>query len=223
MTDASHRIVLGANDFAQLKGIPFLRDVIVLSHVMNTIRSSQRFLLMNEEQPNGPTKSRDTVFGLITTLSFVCEGVKTAAGILKQVAASLPEKLHNDIAWVTTEEKDCNSLFNTTLTSIRNQVAFHFNLQVGDDILGLAVQNYPPVFEEGTSSRIVDSAYVLADDVIAQIFAQCVPSDGTPSAKMVHLLEQLSQYSVRLCKILDSVIAHLIADYTEGQLGRNCT
>jgi hypothetical protein len=223
MSGVNHKVVLHVEDFTQLKGIPFLREVIILSYIMNTIRSSQRFLLLNEEQPNGPAKSRDTIFGLITTSSFVYESLKTAAGILKQVGPSLPRELHAEIAWVINEEKDDSSLYKTTLANIRNRIAFHFNLQIGDDTLKAAVQHYPPVFEEGSSNRTIDSAYVLADEVITQLFAQCDPSDGIPEEKVIRLLEQLSKYNVRLCEVLDNVIAHLIADRAEGLVGANCT
>jgi len=222
MTNGGHKVVLQANDFTELKKIPFLREVIVLSYIMNAVRSSQRFLLLTDEDSNGPAKTRDTIFGLITTSSLTYEGMKTAAGVLKQLAPSLSKELHGDVAWVISEERNTNSLLNTTLERIRNRIAFHFNLQIGDDILKEAVYGYPPVFEEGSSSRTIDSVYVLADEVITQLFAQRDPSWETPQDKVVGLLQQLSQYNVRLCEILDKVIAHIISDRAEGFVEANC-
>lgn len=220
MTNENHRVVLQAKDWAELKAIPFIREMIVLSFIMNTIRSSQRFMILTDERPNGPAKTRDIIFGLISTSSFVYEGVKTAAGILKQIAPSLPKELHGDIAWVINEERDRASLFNTTLEKVRNGIAFHFNLQIGDDILRQAIHNYPPAFEEGSSARTIDSAYTLADEVVTQFFSLYDSSSRTPEEKVVCLVQQLSTYNVKLCEVLDKVIANVISEHAEGFLGK---
>ena len=223
MSNESHKIFLQAKNFTELKAIPFLREMIVLSFIMNTIRSSQRFLLMIDERPDGPAKKRDILFGLISTSSFVYEGIKTAAGIMKQLASSLPKELYSDVAWIINEENNSDSLFNTTLEKIRNGIAFHFNLQFGDDTLKQAVHVYPPVFEEGSSSITIDSAYSLADKVIAQIFSKYDSSSGTPEEKVVRLVPLLSQYTVKLCEVLDNVIATVISDYAKGFIGATAT
>jgi hypothetical protein len=199
-----------------MKTIPFLREIIVLSFIMNTVRSSQRFMLLTNDRPDEPAKKRDTLFGLISTSSFVYEGMKTAAGILKHLVSSLPKELHNDVAWLINQERNTDSLFNTTLERIRNGIAFHFNLQIGDDILKQAVHSYPPVFEEGSSNMTIDSAYSLADEVVSQFFSQYDTSSGTPEEKVVHLVQQLADYNVKLCEVLDNVIATLISDHAEG-------
>lgn len=222
MNKDSYKVVLQAKEFAELRTIPFLREIIVLSSIMNTVRSSQRFLLLTDERPDEPPKKRDTIFGLISTSSFVYEGMKTAAGILKQLASSMPEDLRDDVAWLINQERDTDSLLNTTLERIRNGIAFHFNLQIGDDVLKQAVPNYPPVFQEGSSDKVIDSAYSLADEVIAQLFSRCDRTSGTPEEKVVRLVQQLSKYNIKLCKVLERVIAELILDHAKVLRGANC-
>ncbi len=220
MSINAHKIILQAKDFAELKAIPFLREMTVLAFIMNTLRSSQRFMLLTEERRDGPAKTRDTIFGLISTSSYVYEGMETAATILKQIATAVPKPMHGEVAWLINEVKNRNSLFNTTLKKIRNGIAFHFNLQIGDDIFRHAVNSFPPIFEQGSSARIIDSAYTLADDVVTQFFSAYDSSSGTPEEKVVRLVQQLSTYNVKLCEVLDNVIASVISDHAEGFVGK---
>jgi hypothetical protein len=183
---------------------------------MNSIRSAQRLLILTQEREDGPAKERDTLFGLLSTISFVYEGMKTAAGILNQLATDLPKDLHADIAWVIGETKENSSLFNTTLKDIRNGIAFHFNLQIGDEILKEAVCSYPPVFEEGSSDDAIGCSYSLADSVVIQFFCLYDPLQGKPKEKVINLVDRLSSYNVKLCEALDKIIAKLIVDHAEG-------
>ncbi|MDP2209429.1 MAG: hypothetical protein Q8K98_11780 [Bacteroidota bacterium] len=62
-------------------------------------------------------------------MSFVYAGIERAAGILSQLASSLPN-LQNEIAWVINQQRQTDSLYNTTLKKIRDQIVFHFHLPI---------------------------------------------------------------------------------------------
>ncbi len=215
-----HKVVLEAENFLELLSIPLLRESLVLSHIMNTLRSSQRFVLSTDALPDGPVKARDNIFGLLSTVSFVYEGMERAAGVLNQLAASLPN-LRNDIAWVINEHKQPNSLFNTTLKKIRDQIVFHFGMQIGDDVLNRAVKGYPPVFAQGSSERIVDWAYTLSDAVVEQMLVAYDTTDGTTEDKERRLVIQLTEYTLKLSDVLDKVIAQIIFSHASAVRGTN--
>ena len=182
---------------------------------MNTLRSSQRFSVLIDKLPESPVKKRDEIFGLLTTVSFVHEGIKTSAGILNQLASSLP-KLRNEIAWVLNEYNKSDSFFNTTLSDIRNQAVFHFGLQLGDNILKCAVKKYPPIFAEGTSEQIIDWSYTLADKVVEAVLMKFEPSSGTDEEKAYNLVKQFTDYTLKLSDVLENVIAELIYNHAIG-------
>ena len=221
MANSTHKLILHAQDFTELKAIPHLREVLVLSYIMNTIRSTQRFLISSEKRSETPTKARDIFFGLVVSASFIYEGMKTAEGIVKKVAVSLPRELHSDIAWLVGEvQHDKSSFFNTILEKLRNGIAFHFNLSISDELLKDAISSFPPVFAEGASEMTVDWSYVLADNLVTQYFAAYDPSAGESDAKVTRAVQRLSAYSDRFCVMLDHAITELIRNHAEGVWGQ---
>jgi hypothetical protein len=211
-----NRVILKATDLSQIKSIPHLREILVLGYILDTLRSSQRLIMATSEKSGGTTQARDNLFGLLTNISFMYEGMKTASGLLKKLAPSLPRTLHADVAWVISEvESRQDSLFNTVLERMRNGVGFHFNLAISESHLEDAVISYPVVFGEGATRQIGDWSYVFSDNVVAQYFALYDLSPGGQTDKVRALSKKLGEYNHRFCKTLDHVVAQLIFDFSE--------
>jgi hypothetical protein len=111
-------------------------------------------------------------------------------------------------------------MVNTTLKKIRDQIVFHFGLHIGDDVLKNAVKEFPLVFAEGASGKTFDWSYTLANNIVTQLLAVYDTSPGTPEEKVSRLVQQLSKYNVNLCEVLDKVIAELMCNHAEEQVGR---
>ncbi|TAK60187.1 MAG: hypothetical protein EPO24_06905 [Bacteroidetes bacterium] len=215
MADPINKIVLLANNFEELKKIPFLKEILQLCYIINTLRSSQRFLLQTNKYYESPIRNRDTLFGLLITVSFLYEGTETASRILRKLVSSLPNEIHNDITWVIKQKNEHDSFFNNTLFKIRT-IVFHFGLKIEDTELKNSIAQYPPIFAEGSSTITVDMSFSLADNVITRILSAYVQSTDTPEEKVIDLVKQLSQYNEKLCRVIDNVIGSLICNYAEA-------
>jgi hypothetical protein len=216
MASDIHKVFLKARDLKEVRSIPHLHEILVLTYILNTMRSSQRLVMSISGRPESPTTSRDNLFGLLVNISFTYEAMKRASGILSKLVISLPKELHNDIAWVISEvhiQKD--SFFNTILERLRNGIAFHFNLAISEDHVAEAIKAFPVLFGEGLSRKIVDWSYVLVDDIVTKYFARYDQSTVEPSDKAINLLGRLSEYNHKFCNTLEQVVAELMVNYTE--------
>ena len=215
MTSDTHRVALKARDIQEVRSIPYLRDILVLTYILNTMRSSQRLIISTSSKPDIPTRPRDNLFGLLVNISFTYEAMKTASGVLKKLAASLPKHLQKDLSWVIIEVDAQDSFFNSILEKIRNGVAFHFNLAISEDDLAQAIHTFPVILGEGLSTKIGDWSYVLVDNLVTQYFARYDPSPGEPTEKAIALLERLKEYNRKFCATLEQVVAELMVNYSE--------
>lgn len=213
------KIVLQANNADELEKIPNIRQVLTLCHVINTIRSAQRSLILVSEQPPSPARARDTVFGLISTSAFVYEGMTTAYQVLKKLGTNIPQQLQSKFAWLHSEiNSNSDSFYHSVLDPLRNKLAFHFSNVLTSQPFASTVETYPPILGSGSSEANIDYAYTLPDDLLTIYLASLNESTDSPQAKVTRLVEQLAEYNTQLCDILDDAITFLIENHSQLQI-----
>ncbi|GEM_PF-3063523 len=206
------RVTLDASNFDEMARIPFIKEIIFLSYILNTIRSAQRFVVFTAERPPSPATQSDMLFGLVAASSFVYEGMDKANRILQTLASHIPSELHADVAWLRAEVVS-GDFYKNVLEKIRNEIAFHFDERIVSQHLQNAIKQYPPVFAEGTSTLIVDSSYVLANEIVSQHIFKLAGAEEKKEELVVQLVIRLRDYNLRLCNVLERIVAELISNY----------
>lgn len=207
-----YRFQLNVNDFNQLTSIPNLNYVMPLFHIINTLRSAQRYLIETDVLDNEPVTLRDRVYCLLNCSCFTYEGMKTTCNILKKVSGSLSKNVLKDVGWIMKEVKNKNSVYRTILKNIRNNIGFHFCIKISQELLKKSVPSYPPAFLIGTSTKNKDMTYILSDNYIANYFKN---DDSESSIKS--LIVTIGDYNLKLCDVLENVISDLLYNYADSK------
>lgn len=209
------KVLLKANDLKELLSIPHLKEILKLCQIWNTIRSAQRLLIKTEEYAESPTKNRDIFYGLITTSSYVFEGIKTSVKILKKIAAIVPKNKQKDIAWIHSEVADSNSFYNTVIAKIRNNIGFHFNYSINDEQIKNVAVEFPLTFAKSTSEKRIDSVYLMADHLMAELPPFANISDNNKENELEEMIINLREYAIRFCDFLEEIIFESYKQYLE--------
>jgi hypothetical protein len=207
------KIILKANDYKSFIRIPNIKQIIILGHILNTIRSSQRLLIETKDDVETSISLRNKIYALLSCSCHTFEGMKRSSNILKKISPKVTKNtnLYRDIYWIINEvEKNKSSVFKTTLTKIRNKIGFHFNFTISEDYLKKSIVNFPPVIAEGATIKIIDMSYVISDYYIAQFFDNIDPKRDIKS-----LISTIAEYNLRLCDVLEKIIDDLLSDYTK--------
>lgn len=205
-----YRFQLNVNDFDKLTSIPNLNYAMSLFHIINTLRSAQRYLIETDVLENEPVTLRNRVYCLLNCSCFTYEGMKTTCKILKKISGYLSRNVLKDVAWIIKEVKDKNSVYRTILENIRNNIGFHFRMKISQELLKKSVSSYPPIFLEGSSTKNKDMTYIISDNYVANYFKN---DDSESSIRS--LIKTISDYNLKLCDVLDKVISDLLYNYAD--------
>jgi hypothetical protein len=156
-------VTLTARDAKELEKIPHIREVLTLCHIMNTILSGRTFILRGayEDLPLG---QRDRGFFLLSTSSYVYEGILKTFHILKKFMDQLPKERQPDFVLLRSEVSGPRSFWKTVLKPIRNELVFHFSNVLASAPFAITVGQYPPVLSIGTTATNIEAVYSLPDD-----------------------------------------------------------
>lgn len=173
--EENSELIIAANNSKELEKIPHIREILVFCHIINSIRSVQRMFFLCDNRPDTPARKRDTVFFLLSNSSYLYEGMHRAYQLLRHFPNELPKELQSEFVWLRTEVKtDRNSFFKIILSSIRNELVFHFTHALCNQPFSSTVTKYPPILGQGTSIRSIDFVYNLPDDLITYYLASLV-------------------------------------------------
>ena len=210
-------VTIDVSNSKELECVPHIRDVLVLCHMINSIRSSQRVFLVSDDRPDSPARKRDTVFFLLSNSSYLYEGMDKAYKLLRRFPDELPKELQHDFLWLRTEaETDGESFFKTILSPIRNELVFHFDSGFSNQPFSSTVGKYPPILGQGTSTRNIDFVYTLPDDLITHYLAS-LPKHPTPLEEDYHTAEPLEHNLESNC-IPDSLRGRATIDPQKAEI-----
>lgn len=122
---------------------------------------------------------------------------------------------------ILNEANDSNSFTNKVLKKIRNKIAFHFDEDVIEEVIGKFVddsikENRDVVLISGKSELVKDTTYLLADNMnINYVLGQIEGEEKSEKEKFIILSEKLLDLSGSFCELLDLLIPDLIIEYCE--------
>jgi len=122
---------------------------------------------------------------------------------------------------ILNEANDSNSFTNKVLKKIRNKIAFHFDEDVIEEVIGKFVddsikENKDVVLISGKSELVKDTTYLLADNMnINYVLGQIEGEEKSEKEKFIILSEKLLDLSGSFCELLDLLIPDLIIEYCE--------
>ena len=177
------RIRIACNNIDKLKKQRDFKLAVQLSRLLNVIRAKQRqYLRINND--DDPANVRDRLELILYHGAIIFEPVKTILCYSKQLKR-LNSWINNIVAVqrIQREFNNNNSFTQKYLKPIRNEILFHYDI----DIIGRILEDYPlaqnAIFAEAKSERTLDLAFVLADELLINLVIQNIEEEITESEK----------------------------------------
>lgn len=207
------RIRISCNNIDELKEQPDFKLAVQLSRLLNVIRANQRqYLRINND--DDPANVRDRLELILYHGAIIFESVKTLLCYSKQLKR-LNSWINNivEVQKIQREFNNNQSFTQKYLKPIRNEILFHYDI----DIIGRILEDYPlaqnAIFAEAKSERALDLAFVLADELLINLVIQNIEEESTESEKWGYFEEKLLDISNDLSNLLYDFVIELLGEH----------
>jgi len=204
------KLLIDISDAKEINRIPYIRELIVLSYIVNSIDSMRDQYIQMSQRPQTPASNRDAIYGMIQLSALSYEAMNKANSVIKKLANIVPTTLHSEIAWLHSELKSPLSFYNEVLAPIRNELGFHFSHSLANLPLHKCIPHVPPILAETDYKEYPQLIYVLPTEIISSFLLSLISDPANPAERVTWIIEQLGIYSNRIGRLIRDTIYAII-------------
>ena len=200
------KVLINIRDANEINKVPHIRELIVLSYLLNTNHSARDQYLQRFKPSDAAATMRDNIYGMIQLSSLAYEGMRVAHSILRKLAGIIPRTQDSEIAWLQHEVKSPDSFYSTVMKPIRNELGFHFSHCLANLPLHKSLPHIPPTLAETNNEDDSELIYVLPTDIISSYLLSLMPEPTDPADRLIWIITQLGEYNNRIGRLLREMV-----------------
>ncbi len=205
------KVIVDPKHESSIRDDPDFILAIQLSRIVNSLRSNLRSY-MNVSNNNKLIGTKDRLDLLLVHGSMLYEAINVFSSHGKRFRElKLWNEKTEEFNLLNRERGNDKSFTNVVLSKIRNKLFFHFDHQViSETISNLEFPN-GITFIIASSTKVGDSLYTLADDLILTYIINLQDIEDSNEKKYSNVEDQIIGLSQRLGELFDNIIKELLS------------
>jgi len=206
------KVIIKKDVFNKIKNEDSFINAIVLSRIVNCLRSNQRCFIRTWEDDE-ITGIKDRFDLMLFHGAMLYDAIKSFKKLSSQLRnLDTYKKFENEIKIINKQFGDGKSFRNTILDLIRNKLMFHFDSSFVKETISTFDRKDEIIFAQGKTGTHKDFIFLLPEDIAANYIIDNVNIKGSPEDRFDFYHEEINKISKLFCNIVENLIYELIKD-----------